>query len=355
MPHAMYIPSPAITPAPAELAAMLGATLADAAAAPARVNGIATLSEAGPDQLSFIASDKALKEVPTSRAGLLLTSPQRDVPGRPRLLVGEGQVWPVLAGLLTQFYPDPQPPAGIDPTALIDPSAQIDPSATVGPYCVVGPDCQLAAKAWLGPHCIVGSRCFIGEGTRLVARVTLVSNVQIGARCLIHPGAVLGADGFKFELTARGPLKIPQVGGIVIEDDVEIGANTCVDRAFLHETRIGRGVKLDNLVQIGHNVNVGQGTVMAAQVGVAGSSKIGVGCIMGGQSGVGDNVTVGDRCILTGQAGVVSNAGPGEMVSGIPHLPYKQYMRSYAHFARLPEFFKRLRALEERMLGGEKK
>jgi UDP-3-O-[3-hydroxymyristoyl] glucosamine N-acyltransferase len=187
-----------------------------------------------------------------------------------------------------------------------------------------------------------------------VARVTLVGPVKIGDRVLIHPGAVLGADGFAFKPTRAGLAKIPQVGTVVVEDDVEIGANTTIDRAFLYETRIGRGSKLDNLVHVAHNVQVGPWCIMASQVGVAGSTKIGKGCILAGQVGVGDGLTITDGVTLAGQTGVNGNMTTPGVFQGSPPVPIKDFFRIAAASQRLPEALKRLRALEQKVEGGGK-
>ncbi len=342
-----YRPQARMEPTPREVAAWLGGELLDAAAAPERLRGMATLAQAEPDDLSFVASDKALREVPRSRAGVLIVSPKMEIPARPRIVVQE--VWLAVAQLLEALYGAPAPEPAVDPTALIDPSAVVDRAATIGPYCVIGGGCAIEAGVVLGPHCILDAGCRVGKGSRLVARVTLAGPVEIGERVVIHPGAVLGADGFKFELVGGRPLKIPQVGRVVIEDDVEIGANTTIDRAFLYETRIGRGTKIDNLVQIAHNVQIGAGCMMAAQVGIAGSTKVGNGCLFGGAAGVRDNVTIGDGAIIGARAGVHTDIDAGAAVVGAPAMPMKEFWRMVAVQSRLPEMARRLKAVETRL------
>lgn len=349
-----YRPTAAIKPTPREVAEWIGGELLDGDKAPGRINGMAVLSAAGPDDVSFAANDKALGEALQSQAGLLIVPARVDLPGRARIVVAE--VWAAVATVLNRLYPQPLPAPGIHPSAVIAESATVHPSASVGPYCVVGERCEIGEGAILGPHCIMADDCAIGASSRFVARVTLVGPVRIGARCLIHPGAVLGADGFKFELVGGRPLKIPQVGMVVIEDDVELGANMCVDRPFLNETRIGRGTKIDNLVQIAHNVRIGQGCMMAAHVGIAGSTQVGDGCLLGGAVGLADNLKIGNRAIIGASSGVHRDIKDGEVVLGTPILPIKQYWRVAVAHERLPEILKRLRALEQKAEQmGEKK
>ncbi|MCE5231037.1 UDP-3-O-(3-hydroxymyristoyl)glucosamine N-acyltransferase [bacterium] len=342
-----YRPTAAIHATPRELADWIGGQLLDAESAPERLDGMAVLSEAGPTDISFAANEKALGEARESKAGMLILSAKLDLPGRPRIIVQE--VWAAVAVVLAKLYPQPVAPAGIHPTAVVDPSARIDQAASVGPYCVIGPNCVVAEGAILGPHCILDHDCVVGKGTRLSARVTCMGPVRIGERCILHPGTVLGADGFKFELVGGRPLKIPQVGMVVIEDDVELGANTCVDRPFLNETRIGRATKIDNLVQIAHNVRIGQGCMMAAQVGIAGSTQVGDGCLLGGNAGLRDNIKVGNRAIIGANSGVHRDVKDGEAVVGSPVMPFREFWRMTAIQERLPELMKRLKVVEQKV------
>jgi UDP-3-O-[3-hydroxymyristoyl] glucosamine N-acyltransferase len=339
-----YRPQPALEPTPAEVAEFLQGELREGELAPARLGGMATLAAADASQISFVASAQVVAQASGSAAGLLLVGAAWDLPGRARVVVGD--VWPAVARLLQWLYPAPVAPPEVHATAVLGRGVELGTGVSVGPYCVLGDGVKIGDGAVLGSHCIVDAGCTVGAGTRLVARVTLTGIVHVGARALIHPGAVLGADGFKFELTRQGPLKIPQVGAVIIEDDVEIGANTCVDRAFLHETRLGRGVKLDNLIQIGHNVEIGAMTVMAAQCAVGGSAKLGMGCMIGGQTAVADGRVLGDRIMAAGQSGLLSDVPGGQPVMGTPAIPIKEFLRSYAEFKKLPELAKRVRNLE---------
>jgi UDP-3-O-[3-hydroxymyristoyl] glucosamine N-acyltransferase len=214
---------------------------------------------------------------------------------------------------------------------------------------VLGDGCAIGEGAVLGPHCVLDAGCEVGAGSRLTARVTLMGVVRVGRRVTIHPGAVLGADGFAFKPCRAGLVKIPQVGAVVIEDDVEIGANTTIDRAFLYETRVGHGSKMDNLVQIAHNVQVGPNCVMAAKVGIAGSTRLGAGCMLGGNAGLSDGIEIGDGTMVGANSGVHSDWPAGSQIIGSPAMPMKQFWRVAAAMGRLPEYAKRLRALEQQL------
>ena len=342
-----YRPKSNVSPTLAEVAQWLGGELREVADPERSITGLATLTEAGPSEISFVAGKKGIDQAMESRAGLLIVSAATDVPGCPRVVVGD--VWKAVAELMKRLYAPPAPPPGVHPTALVAQSAKLADGVSVGPYCVIGEECEIGAGTRLGPHCILETGCRLGRDCRLVARVTLACPVVLGDRVLIHPGAVLGADGFKFELVEGRPLKIPQVGTVVIEDDIEIGANTTIDRAFLHVTRIGRGTKIDNLVQVGHNVQVGAGCVMAAQVGIAGSTRVGAGCMIGGGAGIADNLTIGERTLIAAHCGVERDLEGHQTVIGAPCRPIKRFWRLVALQDRLPEMARRLKELERRL------
>lgn len=349
-----YHASAMTRPTAAEVAVWAGGELREAETLTQPLSGLATLKEAGEDEISFITDKKLLAEARQSRAALILTAAAWDLPGRARIVVDE--VWPAVARLMERLYAPPPPPAEVHPTAVLGAGVKLGAGVTVGPYCVLGAGCRVGDEAQLGPHCVLGEGCVIGRRTRLAAQVTLVGPVFIGERVLIHPGVVLGADGFAFKPGKTGLVKIPQVGAVVIEDDVEIGANTTIDRAFLYETRVCRGSKIDNLVQIGHNSRIGPYAIMAGQSGTAGSVKLGQGCIMAGQAGVGDGLTVADNVILGGQVGVHSSIEKSGVYLGSPPLPIMEFWRMTAAQQRMPEALRRLKALEQKVeaLGAEK-
>ncbi len=342
-----YRPAPTTEPTTQEIVQWLGGEAREPADAGVKYTGVATLAEAGEGDISFVVDDKAAAEARASRAGMLIVSRANDVSGRPRVVVEN--VWKAIAALLDRLHPPPSSSPGVHPTAVVAESARLAEGVSVGPYAVIGERCEIGVGTRIGPHCSLESGCRLGRDCRLVARVTIACPAIVGDRVLIHPGAVIGADGFKYELVDGRPLKIPQVGTVVLEDDVEIGANTTVDRAFLHETRIGRGTKIDNQVQIAHNVRVGAGCLMAAQVGIAGSTRVGNGCLIGGGAGIADGRTIGDHAKIAAQSGVYHDLEEGTAVIGSPCMPVKQYWRIVALWRRLPEMARRLKSLEPRL------
>ena len=238
----------------------------------------------------------------------------------------------------------------------ISPRASISEKATVGENCYIGDFAVIEAGAFVGngakiyPHCYVGDNVKVGEGTTLYPRVTIYEGCAVGSRCIIHAGAVIGADGFGFAPNAAGGFdKIPQLGNVIIEDDVEIGANTCIDRAKTDSTIIRRGVKLDNLIQIGHNVQIGENTVSSAQTGSAGTSKVGKNCFLAGQVGIADHITVGNFVKIGSQSGIDRDVPDGEVRFGSPALKGMGYYRSFAVFKELPDMARQLRALESKV------
>jgi len=274
------------------------------------VTGVAPLESAGPDQISFLTDLRYRGAADTSRAGAFLVP--RDVRDLPAPTLGCDAPQQALIQLLRLFHPPVPTPAGVDRTAVVAPEARIDPSASVGPLCVVesraviGPGARLHALVYVGPG------VEIGDDTVVHPHVSLRDGVRVGRRVIIHSGAVLGADGFGFAFDGTAHRKIPQVGGVLIEDDVEIGANTTIDRATFGDTIVGRGTKIDNLVQIGHNVVVGEHSLLVAQVGISGSSRLGRGVVLAGQVGVADHVTIGDGVIAGARSGIGASLAAGE-------------------------------------------
>jgi len=321
---------------------------------PARVvTGVAPLESAGPDQISFLTDARYHDAARTSRAGaFLVASDATDLPGPTLRCAAPQQALITLARL---FHPAVETPPGIDRTAVVAAEARVDPTAAVGPLsviergAVIGPGVRLHALVY------VGAGVEIGEGTVVYPHVSLREGVRTGRRVVIHPGAVLGADGFGFAFDGGAHRKIPQVGGVLIEDDVEIGANTTIDRATFGDTIVRRGTKIDNLVQIGHNVEVGEHSLLIAQVGVSGSSRLGRGVVLAGQVGVADHVTLGDGVVAGAQAGIPSSIEAGTKVLGTPARPIGLARRIMVAETRLPELLQRVRALEQRLaqLSGE--
>jgi UDP-3-O-[3-hydroxymyristoyl] glucosamine N-acyltransferase len=346
----LFRPTAFQLPTPEQVAQWTGGELRDVVDLKGQLAGLSTLAEARPGEIAFVASPKALRQAGESQASLFIVSAEAVLPGRPCVVVD--QVWSAVAAVMQRLYPEPEPSGQVHPTAVLGLGVRLGDGVTIGPYCVVGDDCSIGDGAILGPHCILGDGCRVGRDCRLVARVTLVGAVIVGDRVLIHPGAVLGADGFKFELVGGRALKIPQVGAVIIEDEVEIGANTTIDRAFLYETRVGRGTKIDNLCQIAHNVQIGPSCMMAAQVGIAGSTRMGAGCLMGGASGLADNITIGNRVSIGGGSKVHGDHPDGETLIGYPAVDLREFAKISAAQRHLPELLKRVRALEKKAEAG---
>jgi UDP-3-O-[3-hydroxymyristoyl] glucosamine N-acyltransferase len=314
-----------------------------------RVGRVADLAAAEPDCLSFLGDPSYRKWLPQTRAGVVILA-QGDASACPAAALISPNPYLSFARAARLLYPMETHPGGIHPSAVVDPSAQVDPSAWIGPLCV------LEAGVWIGPRVVVGPGCILGEGvrvgadSRLVARVTLCRRTQVGQRALIHPGAVIGRAGFGFAKDGECWVRIPQVGRAVLGDDVEIGANTTVDRGAIEDTVIGDGVKIDNQIQIGHNVRIGEHTAMAANTGISGSTRIGRNCTISGAVGMAGHLNIGDNVHFTGMAMVTrSFPEPGVYSSGIPAMPNGEWRRNAARFRQLDELARRLKQLEARV------
>jgi UDP-3-O-[3-hydroxymyristoyl] glucosamine N-acyltransferase len=311
------------------------------------VTGVAPLETARPDQVSFLTDPRHLKQAAASRAGAFLVA--RGVSGLPgaHLRVDHPQL--ALIALLELFHPETAVTPGVHPAACVAEGARVDRAASVGPLAVVETGAVIGPRSRVGALSFVGVRAVLGEDVRLFPRVVVREGVRIGNRVIVHSGAVLGADGFGYAFDGRAHRKIPQVGGLRIEDDVEIGANSAIDRAMLGETVVRRGTKIDNLVQVGHNCDIGEDVILVSQVGIAGSSRIGNRAMLAGQVGVSDHVEVGAGTILTAQSGVPSDVPAGEIWSGTPARPTGETKRIWAAENQLPELLKRVRTLEKRV------
>ena len=311
------------------------------------IEGVASLEAAGPRDLSFVTHPKYRDRAAESQAAALLVPEGVEFGGRPLLVHREP--YRALAGLLEQFYPAEAVPAGIAPSAVVSGEAVVAADAAVGPLAVVEAGARIDSAAVVGAGCVVGRDAVLGAASQLRANVVLYPRTVVGKRCLIHSGAVLGADGFGFATADGVHHKIPQVGRTVIEDDVEIGANTCVDRGALDDTVIGAGSKLDDLVMIGHGVQLGPGAMIVAQSAIAGSTRVGAHSTFAGQSGATGHLTLGDRTTIAAKSLLISDLPDGGVVAGIPAVAHTRWKRAQAALRQLPELRRQVADMKRRL------
>jgi UDP-3-O-[3-hydroxymyristoyl] glucosamine N-acyltransferase len=302
-----------------------------------RVSQVATLAEAAPGSLSFLADSRHRRELATTRASAVVLAAV-DAPACPAAALVTGNPRLAFARMAALLHPEPARRPGVHPSAVIAPGVHVPASATVGALAVIEEGVWLGERCWVGPGCILQRGARVGEETRLVARVSLYPDVELGARCLVHAGAVIGADGFGLAPDGGTWVKIPQVGSVRIGDDVEIGANTTVDRGAIGDTVIGEGAKLDNQIQVGHNAIIGAHTAIAACTGISGSTTIGKRCMVGGMVGFAGHLTIADDVVITGYSLVsASIREPGSYSSGMPTVPTRAWRRMVAHLRRFGE------------------
>jgi UDP-3-O-[3-hydroxymyristoyl] glucosamine N-acyltransferase len=330
-----------------ELAQRLGLIVQGDGAA--QVRGVGTLAGAEAGQLAFLANPKYRSQLVHTRAAIVVMR-AGDAVGFSGTALIAPDPYLAFARLAALFEPRPQRPPGIHASADVDASAVIAADAHVGAFVSIGARSRVEAGAVIGPGCVVGDDCVVGPGCELVARVTLVTRVRLGQRVLVHPGAVLGADGFGLAMSHSGDaggqwLKVPQLGGVVIGDDCEIGANTTIDRGAIEDTVLGADVRLDNQIQIGHNVHIGAHTAMAGCSAVAGSARIGRYCLIGGGAGVLGHLEICDSVVVTAMS-LVSHSirEPGEYSSGTPLMDNRSWRKNAARFKQLDAFVRRLGA-----------
>ncbi|HUL32671.1 MAG TPA: UDP-3-O-(3-hydroxymyristoyl)glucosamine N-acyltransferase [Candidatus Eisenbacteria bacterium] len=311
------------------------------------ISGVAAPERAGAKELIYVESARHAERALASAAACVVAAEGIALGGKTVLRTAKSKVaFAKAASLLLERAPIA---IGIHPTAIVAPLAWIGPNVGIGPYAVIGEDAHVGDGTQIGAHCVVGAGSWIGENCRIHPRVTLYAGVRLGNRVEIHAGAVLGADGFGYAFDGQRYFKFPQAGLVEIADDVEIGANTTIDRGSLDDTRIGEGVKLDNLVHVGHNVQIGAHTVIAAQTGISGSSNLGHHVVVGGQVGIADHCTLEDGSIAGAQAGIPTGKiiRKGQTVWGTPARPLDQFKEAYFWFARLPELAERVKKLEK--------
>lgn len=306
------------------------------------VHGVATLAHAGPGQLSFLANPRYRAQLADSAAAVVVLRAD-DAEAAPGTALIARDPYVAFAKIAALFDVAPTRPPGIHASASIDPSAQVAPTAHIGAFVSIGARSVIGEGCVIGPGCVIGDDCQVGDGCELIARVTLVTRVRLGRRVRIHPGAVLGADGFGLAMDAGHWIKVPQLGGVVIGDDCEIGANACVDRGALEDTTLEEDVRLDNLVQVAHNVHIGAHSAIAGCTGIAGSAKIGRYCMLGGAVGVVGHLEICDKVVITGKS-VVRNSihEPGEYSSGTPLTDNRTWRKNAARFKQLDALARRI-------------
>ncbi|MGO1071490.1 UDP-3-O-(3-hydroxymyristoyl)glucosamine N-acyltransferase [Lysobacter sp. CA199] len=309
--------------------------------ADARVDGVGTLAKAAPGQLAFLANPKYRAQLADSRATVVVMR-EDDATGYAGTALIARDPYSAFAKISALFDPRPVRAPGIHALAVIDPSAQVSPDAHIGPFVSIGARSRIEAGAMIGPGCVIGEDCVVGAGSELIARVTLVTRVRLGQRVLIHPGAVLGADGFGLAMEAGRWLKVPQLGGVTIGDDCEIGANTTIDRGAIEDTVLEEDVRLDNQIQIGHNVHIGAHSAMAGCSAAAGSAKIGRYCLIGGAAGVLGHLELCDKVTITAMSLVTHSIHePGEYSSGTPLMDSRSWRKNAVRFKQLDQLARR--------------
>jgi UDP-3-O-[3-hydroxymyristoyl] glucosamine N-acyltransferase len=313
-----------------------------------QLKGFAPAERAQVGDLTFAENESFFARAEQSAASAIIVSGDRtSSTGKVLIRVGDARV--AFAKALALFFPDPPMAAGIHPTAVVARSAQVDPSAHIGPHCVIGERVQIGSGTVLHAGNCVGDDCKVGLACVLFPNAVLYPRTQLGQRVRVHAGSVIGSDGYGYVQDNGIHLKVPQVGNVIVGDDVEIGANVTIDRGALGPTIIGKGSKIDNLVQIGHNVRIGEHCLVIAQAGIAGSSKLGNYVILAGQAGIAGHMKIGNKVTIAGQSGVMNDIPDGQTVLGNPARPDRQAKRQVLALQRLPELLRRVKELEKKL------
>jgi len=311
------------------------------------ITGVAALEDAGESDLAYIERTDLLAVGEESRAAALIVPPDARTKRKPLIVTEDPKL--AFSRVLELFAPEPSIPVGVHPTAVLADSVRLGQDVAIGPYAVVEEGVRLGHDVVLYPFVFIGRDADIGDGTVVYPHVFIGERVNVGRRCILHAGCAVGADGFGFLPTAQGLRKIPQIGTVVVEDDVEIGANSTVDRATVSTTRIGAGTKIDDQVHIAHNCVIGRNCILCGQVGIAGSTTIGNNCVLGGQVGVNDHVHVGDNITIGAKSGVYGSLTEAGVYSGVPARPHNQQLRVMVMTQKLPELVRQVRELSEQV------
>ena len=314
----------------------------------AKVSSFAKIEEGHEGAISFLSNKKYLHYIYETKSSVVLVDETLALEKNVNCtLIRVKSAYEAVAQLL-QLYESMKPrKRGISDLAFIDPTATIGEDCYIGPFAYIGPKCVIGDNSIIHPHAALGDNVIVGKNTEIHSNAVIYHDCKVGNRCILHAGCVIGADGFGFAPSENGYDKIPQIGIVTIEDDVEIGANTCVDRSTMGSTFIRNGVKLDNLVQIAHNTDIGANTVMSSQVGVAGSTKVGEWCMFGGQVGISGHITIGNKVMLGAQSGVPGSIKDGQQLIGTPPMEMRSYFKSQAIFRRLPEMYNEINKLRK--------
>jgi UDP-3-O-[3-hydroxymyristoyl] glucosamine N-acyltransferase len=338
-------------PTLSEISQLISAPLPPGADGNQSISALATLAEAEPGQLTFVGSDKYVAQLASTKASAAVVGRRIKIPAEweSRILRVEDADLAIATILRLFAPPRSKPSVGIDPTARIDPSASLGDGAAIGPNVVIGPRTRIGRNVVVHAGAFIGEDVSIGDDCEIFHHVVIRERLTIGSRVVVHAASVLGTDGFGYRWDGKQHQKVPQIGTIVIEDDVEIGSCVCIDRAKFSATRIGRGTKIDNLVQIAHNVQVGPHCIIVGFAGLAGSCQLGTGVILGGQTAVRDHVKMGDGSIAAACSAVADDVEPKTIVSGTPAIPHRQSLREHAALRRLPDLVAQVRKLQEEL------
>lgn len=310
------------------------------------ITSVTNIEEAGPADITF-AVEPHLEKAGASRAGAVLVA--ADVADFPKPCIRVANPRAAFATLLALFLPQPQVPRGVHPTAVLGAGVQLGRNVAILPYAVLADGVSIGDDTIVYPHTYIGADSRVGRGSILYPNVTVREGCELGDRVIVHSGAVIGSDGFGFVTVDGSHRKVPQVGGVRIEDDVEIGANTCLDRATTGWTVVRQGTKIDNLVHLGHNVEVGEHCFLVAQTGIAGSTKIGHRVTFAGQSGCAGHLTIGDNCVFAARSAPIGDIAANSFCGGFPARPYKEWLKNEAAVTKVPDLLKKVRDLERRL------